>query len=296
MAMNISRGRADRGAPGGSPSSSPADRWKRCRPSRFRPTAGWPLLAFIGVLCADASAAADENESHDEQIIQELFLGELPYPQEREEVQITLRGLYLPGDEADNAEISVAAEYGITERFQIALVIPFRHRDPSGGGDDDDDGDEAEDATQGIGDVEAEILYAFVIEDWVVAAAALGVGFPTGDEERELGEGKFEWEPSLRGGVRFGEIWLFGSLGAEIADDGEIAIAYGAAVAKSFSRGFSGVLELSGLTGAEKELLFLVPGLTWLSHTGVELQFGVPVGLSNEASDWGLVAAITVEF
>ncbi len=125
---------------------------------------------------------------------------------------------------------------------------------------------------------------------------ALEIGFPTGDEGRELGEGKFEWAPSLRGAVEVGETWLFASIGAEIADDGETAITYGAALARPMGRGFAGVLELNGSTGGEEELLFLVPGLAWRSPTDVELRFGVPFGLTNEAAEWGLVAAITASF
>ena len=253
-----------------------------------------PLATFLSLLFISASGAAiaDEAESSDKQPIQELFLGEIPNPQESGEVQIDLGGSYFSGDEADIAEGVLSLEVGITGRFQVGLSIPIVDRRPNNVGADDD----PEEATRGIGDVEAEFLFAVIDQDQLVVAVALEIGFPTGDEDRELGEGEFEWEPSLRGAVEIGETWLFASIGAEIAEDGETAITYGTALAHPVGLGFAAVLELNGSTRGEKELLFLVPGLAWRPTNVFELRLGVPFGLTSETADWGLVAAITASF
>lgn len=254
----------------------------------------WPQAIFLSLLFASAHgvAIADETEGSDKQPIQELFLGEIPNPQESGEVQVALGGSYFSGNEADVAEAFLSLELGITGRFQVGLTIPIVNRRPNRVSADDD----PEAATLGIGDVEAEFLYAVIDRDQLVVAVALEIGFPTGDEGRELGEGKFEWEPSLRGAVEIGETWLFAAVGAEIAEDAETAITYGAALARPMGFGFAGVLEVNGSTGGEKELLFLVPGLAWRPATDIELRLGVPIGLTREAPDWGLVAAITASF
>lgn len=247
------------------------------------------LCALIAVLPA---ALAQDTESSDKQPVQELFLGEIPNPQEAGEVQIALGGSYFSDDEADVAEAFLSLELGITEQFQVGLTIPVVNRRPNRVSADED----PEEATLGIGDVTAEFLYAPIDQDRLVVAVALEIGFPTGDVDRELGEGKFEWEPSLRGAVEIGETWLFAAVGAEIAEDGEMAFTYGAALARPLGLGFAGVLELNGSTRGEKELLFLAPGLAWRPAADVELRLGVPIGLTREAPDWGLVAAITTSF
>src|SRR6185295_8110027 len=73
----------------------------------------------------------DEKDKDDEEeedqvppIIEELFLGKIVYPQEKDEVQLTFG--YFDGVEAvGNSELLFEIEYGITDRFQIGFEVPI---------------------------------------------------------------------------------------------------------------------------------------------------------------------------
>ena len=80
-----------------------------------------------------------------------------------------------------------------------------------------------------------------------------------------------------------------------IAEDGKTAFPY--AVAGAYTAGtVAGLLELSGVHGDDEEPNYLTPGLVWFAADNVEFQVGVPVGLNDEAADWGAIDRLVLEF
>jgi hypothetical protein len=164
------------------------------------------ILAALALLGAVEAGA--------EQPLNELFQSEAVYPQEAGEIQLTLRPLFQRGEEGDKTyQHILGLEYGITDEWQLELgFASFVDHDPTDGA-----------STSGIGDLELGTKYSFmrIRESNVHAAVAFEVTVPTGDPDRELGEGFMEYEPSLIVAKDFPEwhgLQLFAQLGLGFVD------------------------------------------------------------------------------
>lgn len=232
---------------------------------------------------------ANDGAEEDSQILQELIIGETPYPQAQGEIQITLEGNHLHAEEKTSS-VSAEVEYGITSFLQVSIRVPYSVVRSS----EDEDGEGAESSEHGIGDAEIGAAYAFVNEPDRVFTTAVDINIPTGDEGKELGDGEFAVEASLRGGWRLTDAWLFTTLGFEIAAN-EKSLLVGSAVAYPFSENVIGLVDFSSSIGDEREA-YIAPGLVVRGFLDTELLIGVPVGISNSAADWGLVGKFILEF
>ncbi|MGF7213385.1 hypothetical protein GGE65_008027 [Skermanella aerolata] len=246
--------------------------------------------AFAMVFSTEISHSwANDDAEEDRQIVQELIVGETPYPQEKGEIQITLEGNHFHAKESTSSG-SAEVEYGITSSLQISIKAPYSFVHLS----DDEDDESTVSSTRGIGDVEVGVAYAFLNERDRVFAAALDIGIPTGNEEKELGEGEVAVEASLRGGWRLRDAWLFTTLGFEI-EDNEKSFQVGSAVAYPLSENIIGLVDFIGSVGDEKEA-YIAPGLVVRGPLDTEFLLGVPLGINGDAADWGLVGKFLMEF
>ena len=77
--------------------------------------------ALVGLLLwgAVTTIAADEEKEGPEGAIQEVFLGELLFPQEEGELQLTLSTEI----DDDTTSLGLAAELGVSEGWQISLEL-----------------------------------------------------------------------------------------------------------------------------------------------------------------------------
>jgi hypothetical protein len=91
---------------------------------------GWGRrwLAMIGVVTGQVlagsgrvDAKAQEPAEPTPSLIQEAFEGELVYPQERGELQVTLAGRVTRGDDERQLQSGGAIEFGLTSRWQVQL-------------------------------------------------------------------------------------------------------------------------------------------------------------------------------
>lgn len=278
------------------------------------------------------SSPAEEVEAENDKggaLIEELFLGESAFPQEKGEFQITFGVVHLDGDDEQITDLSLMAEYGLTDWLQVEVEVPYRfieyveedegdkdigEVEYDGEGEEENDGDKGEllidlvrssaggdekgdehDA-DGLGDVEVGLLACLIQKEALVLSLALEVGLPTGDEDEELGEGKVEWEPSLLLATNLRNAQLYFGVGGEFADEEGSIFTYTAAMAYPV-KPCVGVLELDGsLDGEEGDTAYLTPGMVWHGAKDVEVSFGVPIGLTNDSADWGIVNLWTVEF
>ena len=244
-----------------------------------------PLSAFLlssGPVHAEEDNAAEEWE----QPVQDLFQSILVYPQEQNELQATFSPRFHKGQEENLWILPIGIEYGVTDAFQVGIGWEaYKHRDP-----------DEEPSEQGIGDVELEAMYSWMsISDLPVhAALSMGVLIPTGDEDKDLGEGSTAFEPVailaadldvLNGGQ------IFLNVGAEIdKDETEKFISAGAFMALR-----NWVPSLEWNRGEEEENRYLTPGLTWTSGRAWNIGLGVPVGLKDEADDYRVIVQIVHE-
>jgi hypothetical protein len=240
------------------------------------------LLASSGLVHAEEEDDAEEFE----QPVQELFQSTLVYPQEQKELGINLSPRFHKGQEEDQWILPVGIEYGITDAFQVGLEWEvYKHLDP------DDESSE-----QGIGDAEVEAQYSWMSISGQPVHAALGVGvlIPTGDEDKDLGEGSVAVEPvailaadldALNGGQ------VFLNVGAEIdKDQTEKFVNIGAFMALD-----DWVPSLEWNWSEEEEERYLTPGLSWNSQGPWSVGLGVPVGLEDDADDYRVIMQFIYE-
>jgi len=240
------------------------------------------LLVSSGLVHAENEDGVEEWE----QPVQDLFQSILVYPQEQNELQATISPRFHKGEEEDLWILPISIEYGVTDAFQVGIGWEaYKYRDP-----------EEEPSEQGIGDVELEAMYSWMsISDLPVhAALSMGVLIPTGDEDKDLGEGTTAYEPVailaadldvLNGGQ------VFLNAGAEIdKNETEKFFNAGAFVALR-----NWVPSLEWNRGEEKEDRYLTPGLTWTSGRAWNIGLGVPLGLKDEADDYRVILQIVHE-
>jgi hypothetical protein len=268
------------------------------------------LAAWQPAVAQQPSSDADEDEYV--QPLQEVFQTELVYPQDKGEVQLTVGPRKFSGGE-ETGEIPIAAEYGITDRWQVEVeYVAFSsvRLDPDG-------------RARGPGDLEVGTKYAFmkIRGSDVHAAVGCNFGFPTGDVSNGLGEGLIEVEPFAciaRDFPKLNRMQLFADIGVSLvnrvrARPESDEDAEGSAVATdpheffldvgSFVPvgKFRGTLELNWATnqwnnhGAESAI-YATPGVVWDPRPGWEFGVGVPVGVSHDADHNRVIGMIIYEF
>ncbi len=232
------------------------------------------------------TAFEGDGEEEFEGLIDELFLGETAYPEEQGSLEVTLSASFFDDEEAESTQMRAEFFYGVTDRFRVSAEVPYLFRDPK---------EADEDLANGFGDIEIGFLYNLAgagEDDPAVVSAALEVGFPTGNEKDELGEGEVEWEPSMRVATDVGSGELFATVGGSITrDDSSFVfnIAFAVPVGPVIA-----VLELDGSEGDEDSTTF-VPGVVW-DFNEMEMGVGIPLSVSGDDPDWGVIYRVTREF
>ena len=270
-----------------------------------------PSAALL--LLAGSQAYADLNgqtEDHEPTpILDEFFFTETVHPQEKGEFQFTTRALATKDDdEGDTEAISIGIEYGITDSLQVEAEWVAWNR-VEGVEDDEDDHD-------GSGDMEVGVKYAFEEnqENGVRVAIGFDVTIPLGDVDKDLGEGFWVYEPYVVVSKDFGEDTnltfnlSYGFLDRdEYPDERDEAepeadeIEVGLGLVHAFAPAWRGTLELNlesneQTSKGEETVSYLTPGFVYKGYEDVEVGLGVPVGLTDDSADWGVIGMLSLEF
>jgi hypothetical protein len=109
-------------------------------------------IFFTITLCLLFSVSAESaDESGPTQILNELFLSDTAYPQEKGEWQLTLSPEYEDNDEESRFSMPLSIEFGITDQLQVELeYTPYIDINS----DDDDQ--------QGQGNIELGLQYSWL--------------------------------------------------------------------------------------------------------------------------------------
>lgn len=237
------------------------------------------FLCVVGAATQDASA--QETPS-----LQELFQSETVIPQEENELQITLAPQFVREADGRGWRVPLRMEYGLTNSFQIqADWLAYVSNRP-------DD----EPAVHGTGDVEVGGRYTWMHVAGSNAHAALGLDFtiPTGDEDKDLGEGTFAATPVFIAAYDLASLpgaQLLANVGAEIRESATtewfVNLAAIAPVGPAFATMEWNIAEHEN---------FLTPGLVWHPAGNLEFGVGVPIGLSGRPDRYRVIVSFTVEF
>lgn len=279
----------------------------------------------------------NDNDDDDDRFEGEDFLFRLEeaYAQRRGELQVSFAFDFASGRERERefsfedgkrdveTETSrantygylVEIEYGVTDRLQIEVEIPYfsvRERSSEGLFE-----------SGNLADIEVGLGYALVEETETLPAvlASFEIALPTGDHRKEIGNDRFGYGGRLAMSKDFGRWVGHLNVGYEYVNDARLwfangedgpkldlnGIEYGAGVVYKFDDSWHGIVELVGETGEELELdgrrweteLSLIPGLRYGIETRGfgDFEFGVafPVGLTSDSEDWGVIAKVQWE-
>ena len=259
-----------------------------------------------GIYASPGDAADNENRPP---IIDEFFLTETVQPQQRGELQLTVRAIADKGDdEGDRHTALIGLEYGITDSLQIeANWVAWRQVRAV----IDDESDRS-----GNGDMEVGIKYASDENEETGVRVAMGfdVIVPLGDVNEGLGEAFWVYEPFLAVSKNFSESTnltinlSYGFLDRdEYPDDIDEAepeadeIELNVGLVHVFAPAWRGTLEAILETNeqsskGDETIAYLSPGFIYKGMQEVEIGLAVPVGLTNDSADWGVISMLSIEF
>ena len=244
-------------------------------------------------------AKATPNDSKVEELVQEVFLGEIVYPQDQGELQFTTGYLlankgnnFLWGSKGeDDFQIPVLLEYGLTDRLQFGTLIPVNFLRTG----------QAE--SEGVGNVELELYYNFYNDRR--SGRAYGVGFALGlpPATSEIGENALSYEPFFVAYQQFNQYALNFSASLEIEEplgkdqerDSDVGGDLSLAVIRKYDT-VTLLAEIETQIESDNTLLRLAPGLYWQPRDNFELGVSLPIGLTNDTPDLGVFVLMTIEF
>ena len=194
----------------------------------------------------------------------------------------------------DQKQITTAAEfeYGVTDRWELDAEVPYEFVNPNDAG-----------AANGIGDVEVAVRYGIVplaTNKPYALDLGLGLGIPTGNQTRDLGEGRLMIEPFFTASQWLGPVnaqlncgWqrAVTNGGDEPRDDFE----YNIALVYPIRRWFL-VLEGNGESNHQRTKYYVTPEVVWRPNKNLQFLVSIPLGVTGAAGDYGVVATVTLEF
>ena len=256
----------------------------------------WLLLPGSYLLASEPRH--EQGESKVEAFVEEVFLGEVVYPQDQGECQFTTGYLlankgndFLWGSKGDDDfEIPVVLEYGLTDYLQVAAIAPVNFLRTGSA------------ETEGVGNVELDLYYNFFNDRRSGRAYGFGfaVGLPTATSE--IGEKAILYEPYFIAYQQLGSSFALNfSAGIEIEDplshddETEVEGALAFALMKKYDS-FVFLTEIGAEIESDDTLLRLAPGLFWQPRDNFELGVSLPIGLTSDTPDLGVFVLMNIEF
>ncbi len=241
------------------------------------------VCLLAATYCLSASASDGDNNDSIQPISQELLLGESPFVQEEDEIELGLI-LDFPADIAGNrlSALVFEMEYGVTERFTVSAELPYQKLES-----------DSIDAN-GPGDLELSALYALHNDNNLIVSIGVGSTLPSGNEDKQLGEGETAWESMFSVGKLFEDSQLVFTSSFEINED-EIEQGYTVSWAKQYSR-LVFAIDLNAEFSDDEEEFAIAPSLLFDHQEFGKFQIGVATGVDSDSPDWRLLAHWYVEF
>ncbi len=246
------------------------------------------ILCFASAFFGSLSRSGAQTSGETPELLQEFFVSETVFAQEKNEFQVTTKPGYWKKEGMKMITIPLQFEYGFTDRFQVELTLPYNFLYTEG-----------HRVIHGRGNAEAGFLYSILKGNKPFAfSMGLEVELPTEkmsktaelpEEAEEAEEPGVEWEPSLIIARQFGKMQVHANLAAEISKSGT-EFNYNLATAVPFGNWLA-TLELNGKF-ADKRSVFITPGILW---KGIDdFEFGAAV--SKGGPGWGFILMATYEF
>ena len=228
--------------------------------------------------------AQEENEDKEfEEVIQEFFITESVYPQEKNEIQFTNYDYMYLYDWQKDYWGGFEIEYGITDRFQVSSGIGYRYMSIQ---------DSAN--RKGFTNLEVGALYNFYQSYRFSASLSLETELPTGAEV--FGESEMELEPNLILAWQIGRMQTHVNLGMEFEPEAldEYGLFYNVAVLYPINN-FVPTLEFNVYKEDDENNMFITPGFVYKINR-FEVGSAFPVNIGSDEPKFGIIFALVFEF
>lgn len=237
------------------------------------------MLATLALLLAQDRPTPEEVE---------VVRTRTAYVLDQGEVELDAIGSFLrfeeDGERQDVAALVVEVEGGLTDWLMLEVEIPYLFLDPG---------------PRGWGDAEIELKAGWPIGDDLHVAVGTEVSILTGDEDKGLGEEEAELGFFAAASRRWGPVAGHLQIGAEAAHGSKPEYGLAAALeAEPWGPALSLYLAVNGeIEPGEGPGWSVVPGFEMrLEEPEIEFGAGFPVGLTDEAEEWGVIVNVELEF
>lgn len=217
----------------------------------------------------------------DAELIQEFFIAETVFPQNRYELQVTVGADHRSWRGSRVWRLPVLVEFGLSDRLQVAAEVPFVTLSSVG-----------REAVRGWGNAVFGLAYGLRprIQSTAVTIG-LEVGFPGRRADSLVAEREIAWEPGIVLARQFGPTQVHVGLGVELGEESSFSADLALVVPIG---AFRVTTELNWL-GGDEPILFFTPGVVWPWADGWEVGAGIPIGLTADGPRTNLIVKLTYE-
>jgi len=208
--------------------------------------------------------------------------------------QLELTGEYAKDGGDSTTETAAAVAGGIRDDLDFMLSVPYqflRSRDDEGNRVTED----------GISDAALELKWRFYETEHCSLALKPGITFPTGDEDKGLGDGKAGYGAVFIATGDIEPVTLHLNLGytknrKELRDVWHYSIA----AEYELKKDLLAVGNLGGETNPDRGLnthpAFILGGLIYTVNESLSVDIGIKAGLNNAEPDYAVLAGLAVVF
>lgn len=258
-------------------------------------------LVILLVLFTNALFSQNDTINCYSQPLQDVFLTELVYPQEKCEIQLSCFPQFRNGNEMNLINLPLSLEYGITNRWQMELSWNTFQKSFSG----------LTPAKNEIANLEVGTQYSFMNIGNTNFHAAFGfeIEVPLSGNEDGLGENQWEYAPYISGALDFPSLnnsQFFAQAGIDLAanrtseneaEEQEINLSGGLFIPFNKTIFSSEISWWGSLDADENEnQLYLTPGFIFNLPGTWETGIGMPIGLNKKSDSFMILAILTFEF
>lgn len=199
------------------------------------------------------------------------------------ELEVTLGFEFEEDNGKHTTDAFVEFEYGVNERMEVGLRVPYLFVDPNESG---------ERRVDGFGDIEVSVDIAMFTEPFLVTPS-LALTLPTGNDKRsdELGDGSPMLEPAITMEIPVGNLTGIVEVGAELSRDSK-SFVWSGTLAREVEETVLSLGVEGSVDNEHTSEVALVPGFGFELTDDIDVAIEAQIGLTKDTADWG----ITIEF
>jgi opacity protein-like surface antigen len=248
----------------------------------------WALLMIPAISWAAHPLITDDAGTQGKGKFQLELNGQ--YDSEKE----TVNGVSVKSTEG---QVASTLSYGVADNVDLVLTLPYQW------GKDEEDGATTYDE-KGISDMTVETKWRFFEKEGFSLALKPGVRFPTGNEDRGLGTGKFGYQAFLLGSKEMAPWAFHANLGyvrnENKADEQKniwhASLATTWEAVKNVKLVANIGMERNPDDDAKNDPAFLIGGVIYSIAENVDIDFGYKYGLNSSETDHSLMAGMAFRF